>query len=407
MSQNWIILGAGYVGSRMARTLRAEGHEVLAVGRKAEKLAALEAIGCRTMTIEASKLRAFQPVFYGQSSPIVFFTIPPIANAPAGEVVRRAAEAATNVGCQRFIYLGSTAVYGSTLSSEWVNEDSPTALSDPDGAPRVADEGTLETIRLAGLNTCVLRLAAIYGPGRGVRERLKKGSYQLIDNGVHYFSRVHVDDIVGVARAAVERAPSGALYCVADRLPSTQREYADWLCDRLGMEHLPDVGDPSYLKAVKNRRVSSDKLVKELDYKFKYPTYKEGELAIEEELAGRGVIPGPAPRQVQVEAAAPVAAAPAEPATRKPKGAAGDPKPAPASPAAEAGSLGPAPSARKLADRLVPIGRNARVSITSGVAFVHKGRVDIGPRELGAGESIVGPATLVALLPSEVFLVEN
>src|SRR5262249_61640130 len=98
---------------------------------------------------------------------------------------------------------------------------------------RIAEEQAVELARLSGLSTVVLRLAALYGPGRGVRERLRAGNYQLIDEGRHYFSRVHVDDVVGIVRAAAARAAAGALYCVSDDRPSTQAEDAAWVVDRL------------------------------------------------------------------------------------------------------------------------------------------------------------------------------
>src|SRR5205823_772842 len=82
----------------------------------------------------------------------------------------------------------------------------------------------VEMERIAGLPTVILRLAAIYGPGRGVRERLLAGTYQLVDEGAHYFSRVHVDDLVSIMCVAAERAPVGAVYCVADDRPTTQRD---------------------------------------------------------------------------------------------------------------------------------------------------------------------------------------
>jgi hypothetical protein len=157
--------------------------------------------------------------------------------------------------------------------------------------------------RLAGLSTVVLRLAAIYGPGRGVRERLKAGTYKLIDDGAHYFSRVHVDDIVGILRAAAERAPGGSLYCVSDDRPTTQREYADWLVARLGVAAPPSVpslapGAPR--RGIRNRKVDNARLKRELDYRFRYPSYVEGEAAIEAEEGGvhrpaPTVIPPPTP----------------------------------------------------------------------------------------------------------------
>ena len=154
---------------------------------------------------------------------------------------------------------------------------------------RIAEESAVDMARLSGLATVVLRLAAIYGPGRGVRERLKAGSYKLVDDGAHYFSRVHVDDLVAIVRAAAERAPSGAVYCVADDRPTTQREYADWLVARLGVASPPSVpslapGAPR--RGVRNRKVANARLKRELDYRFRYPSYVEGEQAIEAEEGG-------------------------------------------------------------------------------------------------------------------------
>jgi hypothetical protein len=143
----------------------------------------------------------------------------------------------------------------------------------------------------------VLRLAAIYGPGRGVRERLRAGNYRLLDDGAHYFSRVHVDDLVGVIRAAAARAPAGAVYCVGDDRPTTQREYADWLAARLGTPAPPSVatlepGRPR--RAVRNRQIANTKLKRELCYTFRYPSYIEGEQAIEAESGLRPVEVAPA-----------------------------------------------------------------------------------------------------------------
>ncbi len=112
----------------------------------------------------------------------------------------------------------------------------------------------------------ILRLAAIYGPGRGVRERLKKGDYSLIDDGIHWFSRVHVDDLVGVIRASAERAPRGARYCVADDRPSTQREYTEWLCARMGLPLPPTVASlapGAKRRPVRNRKISNHRLHEE------------------------------------------------------------------------------------------------------------------------------------------------
>jgi nucleoside-diphosphate-sugar epimerase/uncharacterized cupin superfamily protein len=307
----WVILGCGYVGTRLARALLADGHRVRACSRHVDRLAPLAEAGAWTHAIDANKLRTFVPVLFGAASPIVVYSIPPVPNMPAGEPVRRAAEAAAGVGAQRFIYLGSTAIYGPTPDGEIVDEDTSVALSDTEAAPRVSDESAVETGRLTGLSTVILRLAAIYGPGRGVRERLKAGNYRLIDDGQHFFSRVHVDDVVGIIRAASDRAPTGAVYCVADDRPTTQREYADWLVARLGCApppSLPSLEPGRPRRAVRNRRISNARLKRELSYTFRYPTYLEGELAVEADAPPPGTAPTP---PVDVTPAPPVDAPPA------------------------------------------------------------------------------------------------
>jgi nucleoside-diphosphate-sugar epimerase len=286
---DWVILGCGYVGVRLARALVADGQRVRVCARNATRLEPLGALGAHVFSLDATKSRAFGPALYGMSSPNVLYSIPPLPNFPPGEALRRAADSAAAAGASRFVYLSSTAVYGETPDGEVVDEDSSLALGDAEASVRIGEESAVDMARMAGLSTVVLRLSAIYGPGRGVRERLKAGSYKLVDEGAHYFSRVHVDDIVGIIRAAVDKAPPGAVYCVADDRPTTQREYAEWLAKRLGVPMPPSVpslaaGAPR--RGVRNRKVANARLKRELGYSFRYPSYVEGELAIEAEAGG-------------------------------------------------------------------------------------------------------------------------
>src|SRR4051812_25163356 len=100
---------------------------------------------------------------------------------------------------------------------------------------RRADEMAIQSLAASGLRTIVLRLAAIYGPGRGVREKLRRGDYRTAGEGDMWFSRIHVLDLVTIIRAALDRAPGGSVYCVGDDRPSQQREYAGWLAEHLGL----------------------------------------------------------------------------------------------------------------------------------------------------------------------------
>ena len=313
----WVIFGCGYVGTRLAHRLLDDGHEVRAGARNLGKLAPLAQRGAKLYELDGAKRRSFGPLLYGATDAHVVFSIPPIPGSPPGSTVARAAEASQVAGARAFVYLGSTAVYGETPSGDTVDEESPIAISDPEAGPRIAEESAVDTAQISGVRTVILRLAAIYGPGRGVRERLRGGTYQLIDEGTHFYSRVHVDDLCNIIRAAGERAPAGSKYCVADDHPATQREYTEWLCARMDLPMPPSVASlapGARRRPVRNRKVSNAKLKSELDYRFVYPSYVEGELAIEAETSAKvtarvaapetPTAPEPAPVMAHVEALA-------------------------------------------------------------------------------------------------------
>lgn len=282
----WVILGSGYIGSRLARALLADGERVIACSRNRDQLAALEQAGAEIHPFQASGARAFRHALGAEQRAIVVYALPLLPGIPPGDVVNRAVSAALRVGAERLVYLSSTAIYGEGRDDRVVDEDSSPDLEDLEARAYLGAEGAIHDARANGLDSIMLRLAPVYGPGRGVRERLLDGSYKLLDEGEHVYSRVHVDDVVGVIRAAVARAPVNATYCVADDRPCPQKEHADWLCQHLGVRSPPSVptlapGQPRH--RIRNRAVSNARLKRELEYALLYPTYVEGEQAIDAE----------------------------------------------------------------------------------------------------------------------------
>jgi uncharacterized cupin superfamily protein len=218
----------------------------------------------------------------------------------------RAAESANQVAARAYIYLSSAGIYGDKPSEDWVDEETPVAHDDPAMTPYSLEESALQTAGYSGLHAVTLRLAAVYGPGRGVRARLRKGDYKLMDQGEHWISRIHVDDLVQVIFAAEQRAAQGSVYMVCDDMPTTQREVAEWLCKRMGVPMPSSV--PMYAPGAKRalhrgRRIKNDRMKRDLDVTLLYPSYVEGELAIEAEETGVPAAPA-LPRPPFVKAVA-------------------------------------------------------------------------------------------------------
>ena len=289
-----VIIGCGYVGTRLAQSLLADGIVVRVCARRMPLLEPLRELGAEVHYLDGSRPHQFGPALGGLSRPIVVYSIPGVPDLPQGEAVRRAATAASRAGASAFIYLSSSAVYGRSelvFTSDWVDEDSSVATSDADALMRLSDEAAVQSVAQSGLRTAVLRSGAIYGPAldafhgaRGARQRLRNGQYKLWDGGRHYFSRIYIDDFVRIIRRAGEKAAPGSIYVVGDDHPCPQREYGEWLAEHLHLPAPPEA-DPTKSggprNVIRGRRLRNDKLKRELDITLLYPSYREGERAID------------------------------------------------------------------------------------------------------------------------------
>ena len=94
----------------------------------------------------------------------------------------------------------------------------------------------------------------------------------------------NLDDFVRVVFAAEEKARNKSVYLVADDEPTTQLEYATWLCDHLGLpmpgkRALYEPGKPATNH--RNRKFRNTRMKTELGIELLYPSFREGEKAID------------------------------------------------------------------------------------------------------------------------------
>jgi nucleoside-diphosphate-sugar epimerase len=284
-----IILGCGYVGARLAQAALAEGRTVRVCARGTGRLAPLGELGAQVKYVDAGVPRQLGPAMSGLPGATVVYSIPPVASLPPGQAIRAALQAAYGAGAACFLQFSSSGLYGSQPDDEvWIDEDTPVATDDPAMNNIKSDELEVERSSFNRLRTVILRLAPVYGPGRGLRERIRKGEFRLLDDGQHATSRIHVDDVVGVVFAAEARAPHGARYLVADDEPTTQGDYTRWLCERMALplpasRQMFEPGKPRV--AHRNRRIRNTRMKQELGIALRYPSFRDGEAAIDAELA--------------------------------------------------------------------------------------------------------------------------
>ncbi|HTL33773.1 MAG TPA: NAD-dependent epimerase/dehydratase family protein [Kofleriaceae bacterium] len=281
-----VILGCGYVGTRIAKAAAAAGRPVRVCARGTARMQPLTALGVEVKFLDATTPKQFTTVCASNAGGTVIYSIPPVTALPPGHALRAALQAAYGGGATCFILFSSSGLYGDEPDDDvWVDEDTPIR---PDHAMQniQTDEVEMERCTFDRMKLVTLRLAPVYGPGRGVRNRIRKGDYRILDEGQHVTSRIHVDDVVRIVAAAEEKAPHRSVFLLGDDAPTTQGEYAKWLAERMKVAMPPyrQMFEPGKAKvAHRNRRIRNTRVKETLGIELLYPSFREGEAAIEAE----------------------------------------------------------------------------------------------------------------------------
>lgn len=259
----WVIIGAGYTGSRLAARLVDGGEHVIATRRAADATA-----------VAADLARPETLAGLVPADAIVVCTAPPGPD-PAGEIEALVAAAR---GARRLVYVSSTGVYAPG-GGAWVDESWPIAPATRAGRARAAAEAALAGSELSRAGrTIALRVAGIHGPGRGLVERIRARTYRIVGDGSAHVSRIHVDDLVeGIVRAGASTV-AGAVN-VADDDPAPIGEVADAVAAQLGLPPPPRVPAASVDAEIAgmlaaDRRIANRRMKEELGVVLRYPSWR-------------------------------------------------------------------------------------------------------------------------------------
>jgi nucleoside-diphosphate-sugar epimerase len=179
-------------------------------------------------------------------------------------------------------YLSATSVYGNH-SGKWVNENSDTKPTSPNGIDRLnAEKSWLDLAKKKNLPLQILRLSGIYSNQKNILARLKTGDAKIIDKKNQFFSRIHVEDIANVLFKSLQNFKSKEIYNVSDDKPTSPEELILYGSRLLNIEK-PKAVDLSSVESemIKNfykdsKKISNKKMKNFFNYKLKYPTYVEG-----------------------------------------------------------------------------------------------------------------------------------
>lgn len=271
--------GPGFVATRLARTLQADGWRTSGTVRDAAKRAALEEIGIAPVPFDGTA-----PLGAGALEGVthIVLSVPP--GADGDPVLRHHAEILAGLETLEWVgYLSATSVYGDS-GGALVDEEAPLRATTERGKRRIAAERDwLSLCANRGVPVHVFRLAGIYGPGRSPLAALRAGTARRVGAPGHLFSRIHVDDIVAVLLASIARKRPGAVYNVCDDAPAESAEVTEFAAGLLGIDPPPLVPleeaklSPMARSFYRDKRlVDNSRIKSELGIDLLYPDYRAG-----------------------------------------------------------------------------------------------------------------------------------
>lgn len=269
-----LIVGVGYLGTRVADLWRGVCVRPWGTTRKADRCETLAAAGLE---------------------PVLWDTLVPGGSLPPAETVLfcvghdRAAghgvRAATVDGLRNtlerlsqtrdFLYVSTTGVYGDH-GGEWIDESTAPAPLDESGSAHLeAEEELLRWARRRGVRAMILRLAGIYGPNRLIgAAALRAGRPIEADPDVH-LNLIHVEDAARAVEAARRHGRANERYIIADGQPPTRRAFYEHLAELL-KTRAPSFRPDGARRRRGDRRFAARKMRTELGFTPGYPDFRAG-----------------------------------------------------------------------------------------------------------------------------------
>jgi nucleoside-diphosphate-sugar epimerase len=280
------ILGCGYVGIRLGRSLADAGHEPIGVRRSAEGIERIRDAGfdaVRADVTEPDALGAIPDV-----DAVVFAASSGGRDAAAARAVYvdGLATAIDHFGARddppdRFLYTSSTGVYGDH-GGDWVDESTPI---DPTTAKTQvladAESIAIDRAERANMTPTVVRLAGLYGPDR---YRIGRFLDRPVTEG--WSNLLHRDDAARICRFLLERTAPPTVVLAVDDEPVSKWALADWLAGETEQPRPPkrtsherlhdgDHGERTRRRLLTSKRCCNDRL-RRMGYAFEHPTFRSG-----------------------------------------------------------------------------------------------------------------------------------
>ncbi len=225
----------GYIGSAVARSLKARGHQVIGSARNDAAVEKLKAAGVEPIKADLADAPSFGRAARDADA-IIQTASTADMNSPKYEPAAAHAVLEAIAGTNKpFILTSGVWVYGKTGGATEASPLNPFMMV----AWRPAiEDAVLKAPKIRGV---VVRPGIVYGRGGGIPAMFVGGAKQhkriaIPGDGTSRWSTVHVDDLGELYALALEKAPPGALYNGTSGEVIRTEEIGRALSKRLGVE---------------------------------------------------------------------------------------------------------------------------------------------------------------------------
>lgn len=285
-----LIVGCGYVGSRLARR-EAGRRPLLALVRSVASETALKSTGVRTLRVDfdARPGTAPQPALAAAArrAAVVYLAPPPDSGTTDPRLTSFLAQV-DDATPSVLVYISTTGVYGDA-GGALVDEFTPVAPSNDRSRRRVAAERTAQAWCAArGVRCVILRVPGIYGPNRLPLERLQRREPALREADAGPGNRIHVDDLAAAIVAAVDHHSAQGVFNVTDGDYASTTTYLQLTAAAAGIEPPALISKAEAREKIaggmlsfllESRRVDNHRMLADLGLQLLYPSLQAGVIA--------------------------------------------------------------------------------------------------------------------------------
>jgi len=273
--QKWLVVGCGYLGRELARSLHTLGHTVSAWTSSPESAARESVAGFRVSPVDIRDLDWVRRVGERDGP---FDGVINCVSSGGGDAARYreiywqgTANLLRSLCFDRFFYTSSTSVYGKNDGGT-VDEVSPPETTTATGLILRETEDLVLARR--GI---VTRLSGIYGPGRcALLQRFLTGESTLDGDGGRWLNTIERDDAVAGILTLIEKSPASDIFNLTDDGGITQLAAFQFLAAALDRPLPPSAPpNPGRKRGLTNKQVSNARL-RQLGWEPRFPTFLAG-----------------------------------------------------------------------------------------------------------------------------------